>query len=91
MGWTLSSLTLRKYYEYVELYTDTHGFDVLIKQLQLPYSKAKVVFDDRTRYPKGLWALPKIKTYSLQEKPFIHVDGNIFIWESSIRIYTKRN
>jgi len=28
-----------------------------------------------------LWTLPKIYTYKIQEEPFIHVDGDVFIWE----------
>ncbi len=31
-------------------------------------------------YPKELWALAKIKAYSKQSEPFIHIDGDVFIY-----------
>ena len=33
-------------------------------------------------YHPKLWALPKIHSYSIQEKPFLHIDGDIFIWKA---------
>lgn len=80
-SWVLSSNLLRKYYSEVELYTDKSGYELLIAKLKLPYTKVHVVLDDLNNYDPNLWALPKIYTYSLQEKPFIHIDGDVFIWE----------
>jgi hypothetical protein len=31
--------------------------------------------------PVQMWAMPKIFTYSLQTEPFIHADGDVFIWK----------
>lgn len=28
-----------------------------------------------------MWAYSKIHTYSLQKEPFLHVDGDVFIWK----------
>lgn len=81
MSWILSCQQLVKYYDEVELYTDDFGYDVLIKKLQLPYTKVHVVLNELNIYPKDLWAIAKIKAYSLQEEPFIHIDGDVFIWE----------
>lgn len=39
-----------------------------------------MVLDDLQKYPKELWALAKVKTYSLQNEPFIHIDSDAFIW-----------
>jgi len=80
MGWCLSSNLLSELYN-VELYTDKVGYDFLIEKLQLPYSKVHIVLDDLNEYNKNLWALSKIYTYSLQNEPFLHVDGDVFIWE----------
>lgn len=81
LGWMLSCFQLRKYYDQVELYTDEFGYDVLIKKLQLPYTKVHVVLEDLNNLPNDLWAMAKIKTYSLQDEPFLHVDGDVFIFE----------
>ena len=80
LGWILSANQLSKYYD-VELYTDELGYKYLIDILQLPYSKVHVVLDELNHYQNNLWALPKIKAYQLQKEPFLHVDGDVFIWE----------
>ena len=78
MSWALSCLSLREHYDDVELYTDSAGYHILIEVLGLPYTKTHVVFDDFKCLPHH-WALAKIKTYSMQTEPFIHVDGDIYI------------
>lgn len=80
MSWCLSSNLLARLYD-VELYTDKVGYDLLIGKLNLPYSKVHLVMDDLNEYNKDLWALSKIYAYSLQEEPFLHIDGDVFIWE----------
>lgn len=78
MSWALSCSSLRKYYHDVELYTDKKGHEILVEKMNLPYTKVHVVFDENLCLPNH-WAFAKIKTYSLQEEPFIHVDGDIYI------------
>lgn len=80
LSWILSANQLAKFYN-VELYTDQKGYEILIEKLQLPYNKVHVVLDELNHYHKSLWAMPKIKTYSLQNEPFLHVDGDVFIWK----------
>ena len=78
MSWALSCLSLREHYDEVALYTDSEGKRILIDKLHLPYTEVNVVFDDFPCLPQH-WALAKIKTYSLQTKPFLHVDGDVFV------------
>ncbi len=89
ISWILSCHQLIKYYDNVELYTDDFGYDILINKLQLPYTKVHVVLNELDIYPKDLWAIAKIKVYSLQEEPFIHIDGDVFIWEKFPESFTK--
>jgi len=56
---------------------------VLIDELQLPYSKVHVVLDE-IDFPRMLWAYVKLYTYSIQKDPFLHVDGDVFIWKKLI-------
>ncbi len=80
MSWTLSCLTLRKFYENVELVTDETGYHYLIEKLKLPYSSVRVELDCLDTYPPNLWAIGKIHAYGIQNEPFIHVDGDVYIW-----------
>lgn len=83
MCWALSCLNAKKHYGNIELYTDKGGYDVLIKQFNLPYDKVHIVFTDEIskKIPEKLWSLSKIYTYSLQKEPFIHIDGDFIFWE----------
>jgi len=75
-----SCMQFKKYYNKVELYTDTFGKELLIDKLKLPYTKVHITLDDFD-YNSKLWALAKVKTYSLQTEPFIHADNDVFIFE----------
>jgi len=81
MAWALSCLKLKAHYDDVHLYTDTKGYKFLIEQLGLPYKSVKICYDSIPHYSENLWVLPKILTYAAQQEPFIHVDGDVFIWE----------
>jgi hypothetical protein len=81
MSWALSSLQFKKFYDQVELVTDEQGHELLINKLKLPYTSVKVVLDNINGYHPDLWALGKIYSYSIQDAPFIHADGDVYIWE----------
>lgn len=80
MSWVLCFSQLHKFYSQIELYTNKAGKEVLIDILKLPYSKVHLVFDDLA-IPESLWVYYKIYTYSLQKEPFLHVDGDVFIYK----------
>lgn len=82
LSWVLSCHQLVKFHKEVELYTDRFGYEILITKLQLPYTKVHIVLDDLNPYHKDLWAIAKIKVYAMQNKPFLHVDGDVFVWDS---------
>jgi hypothetical protein len=80
MGWALSCLQLRNFYNDVELVTDKVGKQLLIDELGLPYTSVKVVLDEKLEgCPNRFWATSKLVAYGLQDSPFIHVDGDVFI------------
>lgn len=81
MSWALSCLKIKEYYDDVELYTDSNGYDILVNCLKLPYSSVHCCYDSFEYQHPHLWALPKVKTYAAQTSPFIHIDGDVFIWE----------
>lgn len=81
MSWALSSHQFKKYYSDVELVTDSLGYDLLINKLELPYTSVKVCLDQLNDYHPDVWALGKIYAYSIQDEPFIHADGDVFIYK----------
>ncbi len=81
LSWILSCNQLRKYYDEVELFTDSLGYSILIEKLKSPYTKVHIVLDELNIYDDNLWALAKIKSYNLMNEPFLHVDGDVFIFE----------
>jgi len=81
MSWALSCLQFGKFYNNIELITDSIGKEILIDQLKLPYTKVHVLLDKLNHYHPGLWAIGKLYTYSIQTEPFLHVDGDAYIWE----------
>lgn len=81
MSWALSCLRLRQYYNDLDLYTDSAGKEILIDRMKLPYISVHTALDDLQDFDPYLWTVGKLLTYKLQREPFIHVDGDIFIWE----------
>jgi hypothetical protein len=81
MSWALSCLSLKKFYKNVELITDKQGENLLIDTLKLPYTNVSVELDGLNHYHSKLWAIGKIKAYQMQTAPFLHVDGDVFIWK----------
>lgn len=80
-SWAFSVLQFKKYYNEVELVTDQAGYDLLIDKMKLPYTNVRVVLDRLDGYHKDLYAIGKLYAYSIQDGPFIHADGDVFIWE----------
>ncbi len=83
IGWAYSLLLLKKYHpgDKKILYTDNTGFDWLVNKIGLEYNEVHNELDVMNKYSSILWAIAKIYTYSRQEEPFLHVDGDIFIWK----------
>lgn len=81
MSWALSCLQLKKVYGKVTLYANKRAASFLLEELHLPYDNV-VLFPETYKLPHPeLWALPKIWTYSLQQKPFLHIDGDVFLFD----------
>jgi hypothetical protein len=81
MSLAYSCLQLKKFYDELSLVTDETGNEILINKLGLPYTEVHVTLDQLNHYDPQLWALGKIYAYSIQKEPFLHVDGDVYIWE----------
>lgn len=82
LAWTFSCLQLRQFHDEVELVTDARGKQILIDQLQLPYTQVRVELDALDNANPHLWALGKLWAYRSQTAPFLHVDSDVFVWDA---------
>jgi hypothetical protein len=82
MSWALSSIQLRSFYPGLALYADSASARVLVDELKLPYTEVKTLAEARRVHHPNLWALPKIETYARQQAPFLHVDGDVFVFSA---------
>jgi len=78
MAWQVSSALLRRHFEHVELVTDREGWERL-KPLGLPFTTVRIDLDDLDPRWAKFWSVGKIRAYSLQEEPFVHVDADAFM------------
>ena len=77
----LSVNAAKENYDNIILYTDTPGLKLLEPYMdRLPYSKVYTILDELDHIPSFLWAFPKIYVYSLQLKPFLHIDNDFYLW-----------
>ncbi|MFB9843514.1 DUF6734 family protein [Mucilaginibacter ginsenosidivorans] len=82
MSWALSCLLAKDMFGDIHLVTDLKGKEILVDRLQLPYSTVSAELENRlANYNPHLWALAKIYTYSIQTEPFLHLDGDVFLWQ----------
>ena len=81
MSWALSCLTFKRHYKEIELYTDQDGARWLIDKLALPYTNVVPILDEINHYDPVLWALAKTYTCLHQASPFLHADGDVYIWQ----------
>jgi hypothetical protein len=79
-SWALSCLRAVQCFGEVDLVTDEAGKFLLVDKLRLPYKNVSISLEKIQHYPQDLWALGKIYCYSIQEKPFIHFDNDVFFW-----------
>jgi len=82
MSWALSCLQAKNVFGDISLVTDTTGKEILIDQLNLPYSSVSTALQHTLNdYHPALFALAKIYTYSAQTGHFLHLDSDVFIWD----------
>jgi hypothetical protein len=83
ISWAFSLAQLRKYHKgnKINLLTDAAGQSWLIDQLGLEYDNVAVEMDVLNKYDVIFWCLGKVYAYSKQKEPFIHVDGDIYVWQ----------
>lgn len=81
MGWALSASLLHQHFPTVVLHTDKTGRHILADLLELPYGEVHLTQEGLgDMYSKEWWVLRKISSYAHPDAPFLHVDGDAFLW-----------
>lgn len=75
----LSALMASQLCPTVELITDSIGAR-LVDRLRLPFSEVRTALDGFNA-PTTAWAAGKLKAYSLQDTPFLHLDQDVFLFQ----------
>lgn len=70
----------KKKFKEVVLVTDDLGFDLLVKQLGLPFDEVSVSLNKIDPKYKDFWSLGKVVAYSEQTKPFLHLDFDAILF-----------
>ena len=81
MAWGLSLRLARRHFAETALVTDTAGKELLVDRLGLSFDHVSCELDCLRHADAGWWALGKLVAYSLQQKPFIHLDTDVFLWK----------
>jgi hypothetical protein len=81
MAWALSLITVAAFFPRTMLITDTRGADLLINRVGLEFDVVSSALDELPTSSSDWWNLGKLRAYSLIEEPFIHFDGDVFLWK----------
>ena len=82
MAWGLSLSLARRHFAETQLVTDSHGKALLVDELGLRFDTVSTALDHLAGADPGWWALGKLFAYSIQERPFIHIDTDVFLWKA---------
>jgi hypothetical protein len=81
LAWGLSHRLARKHYPETVLVTDRAGEALLVNRLGLQFSHVSTELERLNAVDHGWWALGKLVAYSLQDRPFVHIDTDVFLWK----------
>lgn len=77
---SLSVEYAKKHFKKVELFTDKKGKALLIDKYKVGFTSVDTSLEG-LQIHHDLWAYAKVKTYSLQKEPFVHIDLDCVLWE----------
>jgi len=80
LAWVISVNAASRHYADTMLVTDARGKALLVDELGLRFAQVSTALDRLDGYDPGLWMTGKLVAYSLQTKPFVHLDSDVFLW-----------
>jgi len=82
LAWGLTLRLACRHYPETVLVTDTAGKALLIDTLGLPFREVSTELDRLRDVDPGWWTLGKLVAYGLQDRPFVHIDTDVFLWKA---------
>ena len=89
LAWGLSFRAAARHYSDTMLVTDRFGRRLLIDQLGLPFVHVSTGLEVLQHIDPGWWALGKLLACGLQNRPFVHLDNDVFLWKALPRELTE--
>jgi hypothetical protein len=80
-SWVLSFETARAHFPQTQLVTDDRGARLLVDDLGLRFDEVSFELNEIDGELARWWALGKLYTYRIQREPFLHIDGDAFLWK----------
>jgi len=77
----LSALLIKKLGYEIELYCDKNAYDIYSL---IPYDKIHIIDFDDDGISSKFWIWGKIKTHALMTEPYVHIDGDVFLFRDII-------
>jgi hypothetical protein len=81
LAWGISLRAARRHYPDTALITDRAGKRLLVDGLGLSFTEVSTELEMLREIDPGWWALGKLVAYSIQDRPFIHIDTDVFLWK----------
>jgi hypothetical protein len=81
LAWVLSVECARRHYPDTLLVTDDAGAALLVDRLGLRFARVSLELNRLRDRDPDWWALGKLHAYRLQTEPFVHIDGDAFLWK----------
>ncbi|HEV2275907.1 MAG TPA: DUF6734 family protein [Acidobacteriaceae bacterium] len=81
LAWGLSLRLARRHYPETMLVTDLEGKALLVDTLGLSFTHVSTELESIRKVDPGWWALGKLISYRLQDRPFVHLDTDVFLWK----------
>lgn len=82
LAWGISLSAARRHYPDTLLITDEYGKKLLIDELGLPFAEVSTELERVRGADPAWWALGKLIAYGMQDRPFVHIDTDVFLWNA---------
>jgi uncharacterized protein DUF6734 len=82
LSWGVSVNAARRHYPETVLITDRAGKRLLVDRLGLPFTAVSTELERLNNVHPDWWALGKLVAYSMQDRPFVHIDSDVFLWKA---------
>ncbi|MFW6243059.1 MAG: DUF6734 family protein [bacterium] len=86
-SYLFSALLVKKHGHTIELYCDENAYDLYSL---IPYDNIHVIDLDNDGVDSKFWIYGKIKTHLLLNEPYIHIDGDVFLFNDVLKNFNDK-